>query len=81
LQPEQTVAEMVGEVLGRQAEAMADQSGESHEEAYAEVLNTEAGRQLVELAEGPHRHDKAAQWQAGLAEERAKERALVGLPA
>jgi hypothetical protein len=80
MQPQQTVAEMAAEVLGRQAEAQADRSGQSYEEAFEDVLNTEAGRQLVELADGPHRHEKAAQWQAGLVEERAKERALVGLP-
>jgi hypothetical protein len=80
LQPEQTVAQMAAEVLGRQAEAQAEQSGQSYEEAFEEVLNTEAGRQLVELADGPHRHEKAARWQAGLVEERAKERALVGVP-
>lgn len=80
MHPEQTVAQMAGEVLGRQAEALAERSGRSYEEAYADVLNTEAGRQLVELAEGPHRDKKAAEWQAGLLEKRAKERALVGLP-
>jgi len=80
LQPEQTVAQMAAEVLGRQAEAQADQSGQSYEEAFKEVLNTEAGRQLVELADGPHRHEKAAQWQAGLLEERAEKRALEGVP-
>jgi hypothetical protein len=80
LQPEQTVAQMAAEVLGRQAETLAEQSGRSYEEAFKEVLNTEAGRQLVELADGPHRHEKAAQWQAGLLEERAEERALEGVP-
>jgi hypothetical protein len=80
LQPEQTVAQMAAEVLGRQAEAQAEQSGRSYEEAFKDVLNTEAGRQLVELADGPHRHEKAAQWQAGLLEERAEERALEGVP-
>ncbi len=80
MQPEQTVAQMVAEVLGRQAETEAYRSGQSYEEAYVSVLNTEAGRRLVELADGPHRHQKAAEWQAGLAEERAEERALEGLP-
>ena len=71
MQPEQTVAEMVAEVLGRQVEALARRSGRSYEEAFGEVLKTEAGRQLVELADGLHRHEKAAQWQAGLVEVRA----------
>ena len=80
MQSEQTVAQMVAEALGRQAETEAYRSGQSYEEAYVGVLNTEAGRQLVELADGAHRHQKAAQWQASLAEERAEERALEGLP-
>ena len=80
MQPEQTVAEMASEVLGRQAEAEADRSGRSYEGAFEEVLKTEAGRQLVGLAEGPHRHEKAAEWQAGLLEDRAAERALEGVP-
>ena len=80
MQKEQTVAEMVGEVLARQAVALADQSGRFLEDALVEVLNTEAGCRLVELANGPHRDKRAAEWQAGLLEERAKERTLVGLP-
>jgi hypothetical protein len=35
------------------------------------VLETEAGQQLAELAEGPHRHEKANYWQANLLFERA----------
>jgi hypothetical protein len=80
LQPEQTVAEMANEVLTRQAEAEADRSGRPLKEAFEDVLKTEAGRQLVELADGPHRHEKAAEWQAGLVRERAAERALEGVP-
>jgi hypothetical protein len=38
----------------------------SFEEAFGEVLKTPAGRRLGELAEGPHRHQRAAEWQAGL---------------
>ncbi len=66
MQPEQTVAEMVAEILGRQAEVEAERSGRSYEEAFADVLKTEAGRRLVELADGPHRHEKAAKWQQAL---------------
>ena len=79
MQPEQTVSEMAAEVLGRQAKARAHRSGQSLEEALAEVLRTPAGRQLGELAEGPHRHQKAAQWQANLIEERAAQRTLEGV--
>jgi hypothetical protein len=38
------------------------------------VSNTDAGRQLKELAEGPHCDERARDWQAGLARERAEER-------
>ena len=79
MQPGQTVSEMAAEVLERQAKARAERSGQSLEEAFAEVLRTPAGRQLGELAEGPHRHQKAAQWQASLIEERAAQRALEGV--
>ena len=80
MQPEQTVSEMASEVLRRQAEAQAERTGESIEEAMEAVVNSEAGRQLVQLAEGPHRHEKAAEWQTSLIEERAEGRARVGLP-
>jgi hypothetical protein len=80
LQPEQTVSEMAAEVLGRQAKARAEGSGQSLEEAFAEVLKTPAGRRLGELADGPHRHKKAAQWQANLIEERAAQRAHLKVP-
>ena len=80
MQPEQTVSEMAAQVLERQAaKARAHRSGQSLEEALAEVLKTPAGRRLGELADGPHRHQKAAQWQASLIEERAAQRALEGV--
>ena len=80
MQPEQTVSEMAAQVLERQAaKARAERSGQSLEEALAEVLRTPAGRQLGELADGPHRHQKAAQWQTSLIEERAAQRALEGV--
>ena len=47
---------MVGQVLGRQAEDQAERSGQSYDEAFEDVLNTEAGRRLVELTEGLHHH-------------------------
>ena len=71
----QKVAEMADEVLARQARTRAERTGESFEEALKVVLETEAGRQLGELREGPHGHEKADQWQEGLARERAEERA------
>jgi hypothetical protein len=66
LRAEQTVSEMVVESLARQAEALSEGTGQPFEEAFAEVLKTPAGCRLGELAEGPHRHQRAAEWQAGL---------------
>jgi len=71
---EQTVSEMVVESLARRAEALSEGSGISFEDAFAEVLNTPAGRQLAELADGPHRHEKAAEWQAALLAKREAQR-------
>lgn len=71
---EQTVAEMVAEVLDRQAEALSEETGRPLEEAFAEVLKTPAGRLLAGLAEGPHRHEKAADWQDGLLGDREAQR-------
>ena len=45
---EQIVADMADEVLARQAQAHANQTGEAFEDALESVLNTEAGRQLGE---------------------------------
>ena len=71
---EQTVSEMVVESLARQAEALSEGNSKTFANAYAEVLETPAGRQLGELADGPHRHEKAAEWQAGLIADRAARR-------
>jgi hypothetical protein len=71
----QTVSEMVVEVLARQAERLGEQTGRPFGEAYEDVLETEAGRQLAELAEGPHRHERASYWQANLRIERASMKA------
>jgi len=70
----QTVAEMAGEILARQAKARAERTGEPVEEALGSVAETEAGRQLGELGDGPHREESAAGWQEGLPLERAEER-------
>jgi hypothetical protein len=80
VRPDQTVCEMVVEVLSRQAEALVAESGEPFEAALTTVLQTEAGRQLTELADSQHRDEKARDWQESLIWERAKERLghLVG---
>ena len=66
MRAEQTVSEMVVEALARQADTLSERTGRPFEEAFAKVLETPAGRRLAELADGPHRHEKAAEWQAGL---------------
>jgi hypothetical protein len=50
------------------------------EEALVEVLNTEPGGLLSELAEGPHRSEKACRWQADLLKERVEQRLPQGVP-
>ena len=80
MREEQTVSEMVVEALARQAEALSEGTGRPFEEAFAEVLDTPAGRLLGELADGPQRHERAAYWQARLRAEREAKRpvALLG---
>ena len=70
---EQTVSEMVEEVLTRQAKALVERTGQTFEAALEAVSKTDAGRQLRELANGEHRTKRAREWQAGLARERAEE--------
>jgi hypothetical protein len=74
MQNNQTVADIAIEVLARQAEARAKQTGEPLEEALKAVLKTEAGRQLRDLRDGPHRDKWAQAWQEELVRERARER-------
>ncbi len=74
MQKDQTVSEMAQEALMRQAKALAQRSGHSLEDARQAVVNTEAGRQLRDLAQGEHRHEKAKQWQASVFWERAEQR-------
>jgi hypothetical protein len=76
LQRDQTVSEMVEEVLARQAKSLADRTGRSLEDALQVVADTEAGRQLRALADGEHRYEKAHDWQAGVLWERAEERLM-----
>jgi hypothetical protein len=72
---EQTVSEMVVEVLVRQADELASRTGQPFREAFDEVKRTEAGGQLCELAGGSHRHEEARYWQANLLFERVSEQA------
>jgi hypothetical protein len=65
---------MAVEVLARQARAHVKQTGEAFEDALESVLNTEAGRQLRELRDGPHRRKMASQWQGELVRKRRRER-------
>jgi hypothetical protein len=74
VQQDQTVSEMAEEVLMRQVRALAQSNGNSLEDARQTVSDTEAGRQLRDLAQGEHRHEKAKQWQASVFWERAEER-------
>ncbi len=73
MQRDQTVFEMVEEVLARQARSLANRTGQPFERALEVVADTEAGRQLRELANGEHRYEEAQHWQASLLWERAEE--------
>ncbi len=73
---EQTVFEMVEEVLARQAKELANRTGQPLERALEIVADTEAGRQLRELANGEHRYEKARDWRASMLRERAEERLM-----
>ena len=70
----QRVADMAVEVLTRQAEARAERTGEPFEGALKAVLETEAGRQLEELRDGPHHDESAKRWQEDLPRKRTEER-------
>ena len=73
---EQIVFEMAAEVLARQAKALANKTGQPFEKALEIAADTEAGRQLRELANGEHCYEKARDWQASMLRERAEERLL-----
>jgi hypothetical protein len=70
---EQTISEMVDEVLANQAKSLAEQTGQALESALGVVAETEAGRRLRELASGEHRHEKAREWVASVHWERAEQ--------
>jgi hypothetical protein len=65
---------MANEILARQAQAHAKNTGEPFEDALASVLKTEAGGQLRELRDGPHGVTKASQWHEDLPRGRRRER-------
>ena len=66
--------EMVEEVLERQAKVVLERSGCSPQEALEAVIQTDAGRQLGGLRDGPCAQEEARDWQEGLLWERAFER-------
>ncbi len=70
----QRVAEMAVDALARQAGERTKQTGEPFAGALEAVLETEAGKQLGELRDGPHRDERAERWQEDFAQERARER-------
>jgi hypothetical protein len=72
---DQSVAEMANEVLMRQAKARARRRGEPIEEAMEAVLDTEAGKRLRYLRDGPHSEESVEEAQVEAARERAEERA------
>src|SRR5215217_5205134 len=74
VQKDQSVSEMVQEVLERQAKVVLGRSGCSPREALEAVIQTDAGRQLGALRDGPHAQEEARDWQEGLVWERAFER-------
>ena len=71
---DQSVAEMANEVLVRQAKARAERRGEPIEEAMEAVLGTDAGKQLMDLRDGPHGEEGVQEAQLEAARERAQER-------
>ena len=76
MQKHQSVSQMAQEVLMRQAKALAQRSGHSLEDAHEIVSDTEAGRQLRDLANGEHRHEKASEWQVNVFWDRTEERLM-----
>jgi hypothetical protein len=74
VRPDQTVYEMVEEVLQRQAKGVVERAGYSLQEAMETVLQTDAGCQLRELRDGPHAQEKARDWQENLLWNRTLER-------
>ena len=76
MRPEQGVSEMTQEVLNRQAKVLVARTGQPFEAAMKAVAETEAGRQLRDLAKGEHRLEKPRDWQVSLFAERAEGRLM-----
>jgi len=76
VQQDQTVSEMAQEALERQAKVLAHRSGQTLEAARQAVSDTEAGRQLRDLATGEHRHTRAQEWQVSVFWGRAEQRLM-----
>jgi hypothetical protein len=74
MREDQSVAEMANEVLMRQAKIRLERNGEPIESAMEAVLNTEAGKQLRELRDGPHSEESVEEAQVVAARERALKR-------
>jgi hypothetical protein len=74
VRPDQTVYEMVEEVLRRQAKALVERTGCSPQEALEAVLQTDAGGELWQLREGPRIQEKARDWQEHILRDRVLER-------
>ena len=79
MHPEQTVSQMVNEVSERRAKSLAAKTDETSKRAMSATLNTEAARQLKELADSPYSEQKAAEWQAALPWRRAEKRHYMWL--
>lgn len=73
---DQTVSQMAQEVLMRQAKVLAHRSGHSLKDARQAVSETEAGRQLWDLANGEQRYENASEWQLNVFWDRAEERLM-----
>ena len=69
---DQTVSEMVEQVLAHQAKSLAERTGQAFESALGVVGDTEAGQQPRELASGERRYEKVREWQASVHRERAE---------
>ena len=74
MREDQSIAEMANEVLMRQAKIRSERGGEPIEVAMEAVLNSEAGKQLRELRNGPHGEESLEEAQVGMARERARKR-------
>ena len=73
---EQTVSEMVEEILTRQAKALVERTGQPFQSALEAVSKTDAGSQLRELANGEHGNERARDlrdtWNGWRAKRRAR---------